>query len=127
MGRDHLRKREWKESWTPENPTRNYCYVVSECIYYYVAPRGATPYKLKVEGDEALHRFLKWPDGRVCDLTVDQFDDYALIKYAEATPYFFMNPKKSKLPSKRAQVLADLLALPSIPEWRLQSVNTKQW
>jgi hypothetical protein len=105
MGRKMLSKKTME--WSEEYPTRNYCYVVSEMIFAYLAPEGSVAYKLRVLGDEAWHRFVKYPDGQIVDLTVDQFVDYSLIDYNNAKTQGFMYPS----PSKRARHLAELLKL----------------
>lgn len=105
MGRKMLSKRDME--WSEEYPTRNYCYVVSEMVATYLAPDGSTNWKLRVTGDDNWHRFVKYPDGTIVDLTVDQFVDYSLIDYNNAKRQGFMYPS----PSKRARHLAGLLAL----------------
>ena len=46
MGKKHLKTKLMKEGWTHDNPTKNYCYVIAEFVYYYLSPRGSKPYKL---------------------------------------------------------------------------------
>ncbi|MFM7855682.1 MAG: hypothetical protein ACKO96_28070, partial [Flammeovirgaceae bacterium] len=91
------------------NPTRNFCYVVSEFVYHYIAPRGSKPYGLRIEGDASLHRFVKWPDGTIVDLTCDQFPDYSLVRYENAKITPFMPVSGKSQPSKRAKHLAQLM------------------
>lgn len=111
MGKKHLKKKSFKDIWSEKNPTRNYCYVVSEFVYYYLAPNGTVPYALVVPGDEGLHRFLKYPedyDPHIIDLTCDQFSDYSLIDYSKAKVCYFLQTACTG-PSKRARILAELM------------------
>lgn len=108
MGRRHL-KRSLRLSWSPSNPTRNYCYVVSEFVFWYLAPVGSTPYKVEVHGDDAKHWFICWPDGKRVDLTCEQFGD-ARVNYDIAKRGSFMQ-SGGKGPSRRARLLAVLLGL----------------
>jgi hypothetical protein len=109
MGPKFLHNKKMKEEYDVNNPTRNFCYVVSEFVYYYIAPEGSKPYGLRIEGDDSLHRFVKWPDGRIVDLTCDQFDDYSKIIYSNARVCYFLPVSGKWQPSKRARHLAELL------------------
>lgn len=108
MGPKHLHTAEMRRRWTWDNPTTCYCYVVSEMLYWYVAPDGTKPFKLVVPEDPGLHRFLRWPDGNVVDLTADQFPNYECVDYGKAKVSYFLQVK-SQGPSKRALMLASLL------------------
>ena len=35
MGRKHLKSKLFKDNWSEDNPTKNYCYVIAEFVYYY--------------------------------------------------------------------------------------------
>lgn len=105
-----------REGWSEVYPTYGYCYVVSEFIYWYVAPKGTKPYSVKVPGDPGTHRFLRWPDTTIIDLTCDQFPNYALVPYEKAKVTPFMQTG-CKGPSKRAKELAQLLGY-DVAAWR---------
>ena len=108
MGRKYLKTKQMKDAWSEDNPTKNYCYVIAEFVYYYLAPKGTIPYKLpNIPGDDGLHRFLKWPDGTIVDLAVDQFPNYEDVNYEEGKVCYFMQTAV-KGPSKRARLLAEL-------------------
>ena len=108
MGPKALKSKEMRENWTPEIPTWCTCYFTSEFVYYYVAPAGTIPYSLKVPGDPGTHRFLRWSDGTIIDLTCDQFPCYNLVDYSKAKVTYFMQTG-CKGPSKRARELARLM------------------
>lgn len=103
MGKKYL-KPQYRDEWTPERPTEGYCYVVAEVIYHYLAPEGCRPYVIKT-GENQTHWFLKYPKGKVIDLTVAQFDEP--VDYAQGKPHNF----RTKEISKRGKILADLLGL----------------
>ena len=105
MGKEGLKTKKMKEEWNEENPTRNYCYVVSEFIYKYVAPKGVKHLSLKVDGDDVPHHYLKWTDGTIIDLTAEQFSDYNKIDYSKGYPSGFIG----KGVSKRTQEFAHLM------------------
>lgn len=102
----------FRSGWSEEFPTWCTCYFVSEFAYFYLAPKGTTPYSVKVPGDPGTHRFLMWPNGFIVDLTCDQFPDYELVKsvYPNAKHTMFMQTA-CKGPSKRAKDLAQLLGI----------------
>lgn len=105
MGKECLKKPYYKDKWTPECPTTGYCYAVSEVVYHYLAPEGCRPYVMKIAENET-HWFLKCPNGKVIDLTDDQFcerPDYDMGK-----PQNFLRGKQLSKPGKK---LADLLGL----------------
>ena len=109
MGPVFLHSKKAREEYTIDNPTRNFCYVVSEFIFYYIAPKGSKAYALRIDGDESLHRFIKWPDGTIVDLTCDQFPDYSVVIYENAKVRSFLPVNGKAQPSKRAKHLAKLL------------------
>jgi len=118
MGTKQLKTKQMRDAWSEDNPSKNYCYVVSEMVFYYLAPKGSKPYKLpNIPGDDGLHRFLKWPDGTIVDLTVDQFPNYEDVNYENGKVCYFMQTGV-KGPSKRARLLAELcdLKLPKTEE-----------
>ena len=90
MGPKNLHSKIMREKWTPENPTYCYCYRIAEYIWYWKAPDGSTPYSLKVPGDPGLHRFIKWPNGFIIDLAVEQFNNYEDVNYNKAKVRYFM-------------------------------------
>ena len=105
MGVDGLKTKQMKDEWSIENPTRNYCYVVSEFIYKYLAPKGTKHYSIKIEGEEVTHHFLKWKDGTIIDLTAEQFDDYNKIDYSKSYPSGFIGKGVSKRTKEFARLM----------------------
>ena len=94
MGKDGLSPsatKKMRDEWSKDNPTRNYCYMVSEFIYKYIAPKGVKHLKLKVKGEGATHHFLKWGDGTIVDLTAEQFG--FKLDYSKARGASFLNPR----------------------------------
>jgi hypothetical protein len=128
MGKKHLKTKLMKEGWTHDNPTKNYCYVIAEFVYYYLSPRGSKPYKLPgIPGDDGLHRFIMWPDYSVVDLAVDQFPNFEDVDYTKAKKcYFMVNTFGVPGPSKRTRILAELMGY-ELSEERAIKVNTKSW
>ena len=104
MGPKYL-KGALKKQWSPDNPTRNFCYVVSEWVIAYKAPAGSFAFRLPIPGDDAKHYFVRWADGTIVDLTAEQFDKWELVDYAVAKKASFMYPS----PSNRAKVLNQLM------------------
>lgn len=104
--------------WSDSLPVWCTCYFVSEFAYFYLAPKGTKPYSVKVPGDPGTHRFLLWPDGKIVDLTCEQFSDYELVKsvYPNAKVTMFMQTG-CKGPSSRAKELADILGY-NVSAWR---------
>jgi hypothetical protein len=94
-------KGEFRKEWRPQNPTRNFCYVVSEWLICYVAPPGSFAFRVEVPGEHAKHYFVRWTDGTIVDLTAEQFDAWELVDYANAKKASFMHPS----PSARARML----------------------
>jgi hypothetical protein len=109
MGPKFLHSKKMRDEYDVNNPTRNFCYVVSEFVFYYIAPKGSKAYGLKIEGDDSLHRFVKWPDETIVDLTCDQFEDYSKVIYENAKVRTFLPVNGKAQPSKRAKHLAELL------------------
>ena len=105
MGVDGLKTKQMREEWSIDNPTRNYCYVVSEFIYRYLAPKGTKHYSIKIDGEDITHHFLRWEDGTIIDLTAEQFDDYSKLDYSKSYPSGFIG----KGVSKRTQQFAKLM------------------
>jgi hypothetical protein len=103
MGREYLKPR-YKEEWTPQSPTTGYCYIVAEVVYHYLAPKGSRPYVMKTTENDT-HWFIMDPEGKVIDLTADQFIEP--VDYSNAKPQNFL----TKQISKRGKVLAELLGL----------------
>ena len=111
MGTKHLKK-DLKKDWHENNPTRNYCYVVTELVYQYlVKDKDASVYCLNVEGDDYKHWYIKLNDGSIVDLTAEQFEVYGKIDYSKGKKRFFQSPS----PSKRTRILADLIGVKKIP------------
>jgi len=108
MGTRFLQTKEMKAQWSTERPTKNYCYTVSELVYWYVAPKGTTVYVTEVPGSlpGVKHWFLRLPDGTVIDLTSDQFDTE--VDYTKGKKSMFLQTG-CKGPSKRARHLAILM------------------
>lgn len=102
----------FRDGWSEALPVWCTCYFVSEFAYFYLAPKGTTPYSCKVPGDPGTHRFLMWPDGLIVDLTCEQFPDYELVKsvYPNAKVTMFMQTG-CKGPSQRARELAGHLGI----------------
>jgi len=113
---------EFRKSWTPENPTKNYCYVVANFVFHYLAPEGSQAYSLKgIPGDDGVHHFVKWPDGEIVDLAVDQFNNFGQIDYSKAEPVGNF-PLRS-----RAKILASLLGFDSPNKGKgMSSIDTKE-
>ncbi len=103
MGKKYL-KPQYRDQWTPERPTTGYCYVVAEVVYHYLAPKGSRPHIIKF-GENDTHWFVRDPDGKVIDLTADQFDEP--VDYTLGKPKNF----QTKEISKRGRKLANLLEL----------------
>jgi len=103
MGKKHL-KPQYKDQWTPERPTTGYCYVVSEVLYHYKAPKGSKPWFIRISKNET-HWCIKLPNNKIIDLTKDQFDKNEHIPYEKGK----YKPFITKKISKRGKILADLL------------------
>lgn len=107
MGTKQLKK-EMRAEWKETNPTRCFCYVVSEFVYWYVAPVGTKACSVSIKDDPWIHRYLRWPDGTVVDLTAEQFDNYENVNYENGRNRMFLQTG-CKGPSKRARLLAELM------------------
>ena len=105
MGKDGLKTKKMRDEWSEDNPTRNYCYMVSEFIYKYIAPKGVKHLMLKVKGEDATHHFLKWVDGTIVDLTAEQFSDYSKIDYSKSYTSGFIGKGVSKRTREFAQLM----------------------
>jgi hypothetical protein len=108
----------FRGGWSESNPVWCTCYFVSEFAYFYLAPKGTKAYSVKVPGDPGTHRFLMWPDGRIVDLTAEQFPNYELVKsvYPNAKVTAFMQTG-CKGPSVRAKELAGHLGY-NLATWK---------
>ena len=128
MGPKQLKTKAMRDAWSESNPTKNYCYVVAEFVYYYLSPRGSKPYKLSgIPGDNGLHRFIMWPDYSVVDLAVDQFSNFEDVDYTKAKKCYFMYNSYGRVgPSKRTRQLGELMSC-TLSEERATKVNTKSW
>ena len=95
-----------RDEWIPEHPTTNYCWVVSEVAFRLVMPEGTTCWQVDVsDGDGRHHWFLKDPDGKIVDLTLDQAESWRDIpKYEKAKKYRF-RPAMSRRGKKLAELL----------------------
>jgi len=91
-----------KRQWSTDNPTRNFCYVVTEWLVRYV-DRTLVAYSVDVPGDDAKHYFARTLQGDLVDLTAEQFGSRT-VPYENARHARFMPPS----PSKRTRVLNEL-------------------
>tara|TARA_B100000287_G_scaffold42296_1_gene38310 strand:- start:514 stop:915 length:402 start_codon:yes stop_codon:yes gene_type:complete len=105
MGKDGLKTKKMRDEWSEDNPTRNYCYMVSEFIYKYIAPKGVKHLMLKVKGEDATHHFLKWVDGTIVDLTAEQFG--IKLDYSKARGCSFLPTKAGA--AKNTRRFAELM------------------
>lgn len=105
MGKKYINDKQMREEWTEDNPTRNYCYVVSEMVKFYYLP-NSTPYILKdIPGEISNHRYLMCED-KVIDLTQDQYDDISKLDYSKGKGQSFMFTKTGI--SSRAKILKEI-------------------
>src|ERR1700721_1907991 len=93
-----------QQEWSFDNPTRNYCYVVTEFVARYFAPTGSTVWRIVILGDEYPNSFNRWPDGSVVDLTVEQFGFSEQLNYLVRRKFHFTK-QAGPQPSRRAQFL----------------------
>jgi hypothetical protein len=101
-----------KSEWSEDNPTRNHCYVVSEMVYHYLSPKYTKPYILdSIEGENAVHWFLLYPDYSIVDLTCDQFPNYSLVDYTKGRRCGFIPSSNNGGISERAVTLWELYNL----------------
>lgn len=96
----------YKKEWSIDNPTKNYCYVVSEMVYNYFKTEGAIPMIVKVDGYDITHRYLLYPNNQIVDLTAEQFPDYEKVDYSKGKKCNFL-PTPNGI-SLRAQKLYEL-------------------
>lgn len=94
-----------RKDWSPENPTRNFCYVIAEFTLHFGAPSGSKAQSLVIPGDVAKHYYVLTPFGNVLDLAAEQFPDYSVVDYTAAKKANFMFPS----PSRRSRRLAELM------------------
>lgn len=102
MGAKQLKTAQMRKEYDAENPTRNYCYVITEWLKYCVFGKDdkrVKAFKLEVEGYDTFHNFLTL-DGEIVDLSAEQFPDYSKVVYANGKPTTYM-----MAPSKRATLL----------------------
>ena len=112
MGPSRLKTAEMRRDWSDDNPTKNFCYVIAEMVFYYLAPPGSTSWLLRgIPENPYPHRFVRWPDGQIIDLAVHQFEDYESVRYDEAQQWSFMHTGKVRAPSRRCRDLAKLCGL----------------
>jgi hypothetical protein len=97
-----------RAEWSPLRPTRFCCYFVSEMVYWYSGFNNHRAMSLAVPNDATLHRYVQLADGRIVDLTCDQFDFD--LDYTQGKPRMFLQTGCTG-PSKRAQQLASILGL----------------
>lgn len=115
MGKKYL-KPKYRDAWSPDRPTKNYCYVVTEFVYWYSAKqyRGKLHvYHTKSPDDPSItHWFCTYRHYHgfeyVYDLTADQFDNWTPDIYTNARRGFFIQSGCIG-PSNRAKVLAELM------------------
>lgn len=93
-----------KHKWSSDKPTTGYCYVVSEVVYHFYAPRGTKPARLENAGTSS-HWFLVYPGNMVIDLTLDQNPEPFDYHKAEYRDFYTADI------SARARVLAKKLNL----------------
>lgn len=126
MGRNFLKTKRMKDMWSLDCPTTNYCYTVSEFIYWYKAKEYRLRFNHKGQSRVSVcftnipsipgikHCFLTYQHYYgfvyIWDLTADQFEDYnELIEaYKNARRGFFVQ-SGCKGPSSRARHLARLM------------------
>ena len=94
-----------RADWTPERPTTNYCWVVSEVAYRLVMPEGTTCWQVDITGDGFYHWFLKDPSGNIVDLTLDQAEDWREIPEYEKAKRYWFRPAMSRRGKKLAELL----------------------
>jgi hypothetical protein len=94
---DDLLKKEYLEL-KHRNRYTGHCYVATEC-YYHLCSEEHYVYHIKHEG--STHWFLKDTDGKVIDLTSEQF--LSNVPYHNAKRGFFL----TKRPSKRTKILIE--------------------
>lgn len=101
MGKKHIKDKLSKTEWSIENPTRGYCYVVSEYLHFFVFDKKSEIYKVEVDNETSRHYFLKH-NNEIIDFTAEQFKDKK-VDYTKAVKTHFIKP------SKRAMILNDTI------------------
>jgi len=96
---------DYRDNCNPNNPTRNYCYVISECIFHFLAPKGSFAYRTNVPDDELNHYYVVWPNGFICDLAQGHLKKFNASIYDNGKKCVFRHPS----PSVDAKRLAKLL------------------
>jgi hypothetical protein len=115
MGRDGL-KPLYRDAWTPDMPTRGYCWVVTELVYKLVLPELKKDHGYQLRrmdtGGGWEHWFLYNPDtDTVIDCTSDQF----IYSWGHLPDYTRGKPGRMwPALSLRCRQLADLLGI----EWK---------
>jgi hypothetical protein len=96
-----------RHEWTPQRPTTNYCWVVSEVALRLVMPKGTTCWRIDFDEHGRYHWFLKDFDGNIVDLTLDQMKGlWEMPPYEKAKRYHFRPAM-----SRRGKKLAELLGI----------------
>jgi hypothetical protein len=103
LGPKHLKEAQMRKDWDPNNPTKNYCYLIAEFVANYFSPNGYKGMKVMVPGDPYGHRYVLWPDNTIIDLAVEQFDNYEEVDYSKGTYAGFLFT-----PSKRCKLLKEI-------------------
>lgn len=94
-----------RHEWKPERPTTNYCWVVSEVAFRLVMPEGTTCWQVDVDGHGRYHWFMKDPEGRIVDLTLDQAEGWWEIPQYEKAKRYHFRPAMSRRGKKLAELL----------------------
>ena len=106
MGPKYLKK-EYRDSWTEDNPAYGYCYVVSEMIYHMALKMGIKLQPFIVKVDDNTHWFLKNSEAKIFDFTKEQYDHD--IDYSDAKPHAFLTKKMSKRAKTMFDITIDIL------------------
>jgi hypothetical protein len=83
----------------PNNVYEGYCYVASEAFFHMVGGEGYTPMYMTV--CDALHWFVRGPDGEVINPTADQFENTPPYTVARGCGFL------TRRPSKKCRALID--------------------
>lgn len=97
---DDLRKKPWRGS---KNPVAGHCYIASEALFHLMggSASGWKPMFVRVQG--MPHWYLQHRDGRVIDVTAEQFSCAVPRHLAKGKGFLTKNP------SKRTQKLLERL------------------
>lgn len=109
MGKTYLKNKRMKDMWTPEYPTTNYCYVVSEYYYWNVLIFKSDDIRVKstkIPSQPGITHWFLTINEKVFDPTADQFSDYSEIDYDNSVNRFFLQAGFYG-PSERAKILAE--------------------